>query len=279
MATKSSYIALGVFELLLTLNDEWWQISCHGYCGQPSGLVDFIRQFITLGCVDVLISYFCMSVSWLCAQLNTNTPESVLQFVEYVKELLLFLHENYILPALHYILQGLQHAWQAFQDSCKWVAAAATPTSLSYPVPYQLPGRHWIGGIRQFERSAVRSACDHHWLALLDLSDSLILFWAPYNLSHCDCDCSPFLSLILGCLLFFSGEVSLLCIQNHMVSFTNSTWLYLQDTTASIRDWAQDLLSRAWCPQNHDTISLSYFRRKKQNEKQIHYTDTQPSPL
>ncbi|KAG5277384.1 hypothetical protein AALO_G00116900 [Alosa alosa] len=95
-------------------------------------------------------------IEWL----NTNTPESVLQFLEYVKELLLFLHENYILPALHCVLQGLQHAWQAFQDSC-------------------------------------------------------------------------------------NGEVSLLCIQNHMVFFTNSTWLYLQDTTASIRDWAQDLLSRA----------------------------------
>ncbi|XP_031436948.1 transmembrane protein 214 isoform X2 [Clupea harengus] len=95
-------------------------------------------------------------IEWL----NTNTPESVLQFLEYMKELLLFLHENYILPAMDYILQGLQHAWQAFQDSC-------------------------------------------------------------------------------------NGEVSLLCIQNHMVSFTNSTWIYLQDTTASIRDWAQELLSRA----------------------------------
>lgn len=151
------------------------------------GLYTAIHNTRLCCCVDVLISYFCMSVSWLCTQLNTNTPESVLQFVEYVKELLLFLHENYILPALHYILQGLQHAWQAFQDSCKWVATATTPTSLSYPVPYQLPGRHWIGGIRQFERSAVRSACDHFWLALLDLSDSLILFWAPYKLSHCDC--------------------------------------------------------------------------------------------
>ena len=51
--------------------------------------------------------------------------------------------------------------------------------------------------------------------------------------------------LIMCFLLFCSGEVSLLCIQNHMVSFTNSTWIYLQDTTASIRDWAQELLSRA----------------------------------
>ena len=71
----------------------------------------------------------------LCGQLNTNTPESVLQFLEYMKELLLFLHENYILPAMDYILQGLQHAWQAFQDSCKLVSE--TKTSSQYNLSLQ----------------------------------------------------------------------------------------------------------------------------------------------
>uniref|UniRef100_A0A4W4H5A8 Transmembrane protein 214 n=1 Tax=Electrophorus electricus TaxID=8005 RepID=A0A4W4H5A8_ELEEL len=42
-----------------------------------------------------------------------------------------------------------------------------------------------------------------------------------------------------------NGDVSLLCMQNHMVALTNSTWTYLQDTTTAIRSWAQELLSRA----------------------------------
>ncbi|XP_063079711.1 transmembrane protein 214 isoform X2 [Engraulis encrasicolus] len=95
-------------------------------------------------------------IEWI----NNNTPEGLVAFLEYLRELLLLLHEHYVMPALQYILQGLQHAWTTFQDSC-------------------------------------------------------------------------------------NGEVSLLCLQNHAVSFTNSTWIYLQHTTASIRDWAQDLLSRA----------------------------------
>uniref|UniRef100_A0AAY4CJJ4 Transmembrane protein 214 n=1 Tax=Denticeps clupeoides TaxID=299321 RepID=A0AAY4CJJ4_9TELE len=98
---------------------------------------------------------FCLS-----EQVNVNTPDSVFQFIEYVKELLLLLQRHYILPAWHYAVESLQHAWKAFQESC-------------------------------------------------------------------------------------NGEVSLLCVQNHVMSFTNSTWLYLHDTTAAIKSWAQDLLSRA----------------------------------
>lgn len=95
-------------------------------------------------------------VEWI----NANTPESVFQFLEFVKELLLFVHKNYILPGLQYIVTALQHLWQSLQDSC-------------------------------------------------------------------------------------NGEVSLLCMQNHVVAFTNSTWIYLQDKTTAIGSWAQELLSKA----------------------------------
>ncbi|XP_062860436.1 transmembrane protein 214 [Trichomycterus rosablanca] len=95
-------------------------------------------------------------IEWI----NTNTPDSVFHFLEFVKELLLFVHQNYILPAVQYIIVALQHLWQSVQDSC-------------------------------------------------------------------------------------NGEVSFLCIQNHVVAFTNSTWIYLQDTTAAIQTWAQELLSKA----------------------------------
>lgn len=55
------------------------------------------------------------------AQVNANTPDSVFQVLDYLKELLLFLHQNYILPALAYIADLLQRAWTNLQDSCKSV--------------------------------------------------------------------------------------------------------------------------------------------------------------
>ncbi|XP_076861562.1 transmembrane protein 214 isoform X3 [Brachyhypopomus gauderio] len=94
-------------------------------------------------------------IEWISA----NTPESVFQFLEFVKELLVWAHQNYVLPTVQYLLTGLQQSWQTLLDSC-------------------------------------------------------------------------------------NGEVSLLCLQNHMVALSNSTWMYLQDTTSAIRSWTQELLSR-----------------------------------
>ncbi|XP_066524589.1 transmembrane protein 214 isoform X2 [Hoplias malabaricus] len=95
-------------------------------------------------------------IEWI----NANTPESVFQLLDFVKGLLVFVHQNYILPAFQYFITALQHGWQSLQDSC-------------------------------------------------------------------------------------NGEVSLHCMQNHVVALTNSTWIYLQDTTTAIRSWAQELLSKA----------------------------------
>lgn len=58
-------------------------------------------------------------------QVNTNTPESVFQALAYLKELLIFLHQNYILPALAYTSNLLQRAWANLEDSCKSVLTAA----------------------------------------------------------------------------------------------------------------------------------------------------------
>ncbi|CAK6979443.1 transmembrane protein 214 [Scomber scombrus] len=49
---------------------------------------------------------------------NTNTPDSVFQVLAYLKELLLLLHKNYILPALAYMSDLLQRAWTNLQESC-----------------------------------------------------------------------------------------------------------------------------------------------------------------
>uniref|UniRef100_A0A667ZPJ0 Transmembrane protein 214 n=1 Tax=Myripristis murdjan TaxID=586833 RepID=A0A667ZPJ0_9TELE len=53
-------------------------------------------------------------IEWVSA----NTPDSVFQALAYLKELLLFLHHNYILPALAYTSDLLQRAWTSLQDSC-----------------------------------------------------------------------------------------------------------------------------------------------------------------
>ncbi|KPP75261.1 transmembrane protein 214-A-like, partial [Scleropages formosus] len=91
-------------------------------------------------------------VEWL----NANIPESVFHFAEYLKELLLFIHQNYVLPVVMYIKVSLEQAWKNFVDSC-------------------------------------------------------------------------------------NGEVSLPCVQNHVISITNSTWTFLQDTTLAIKNWAVEL--------------------------------------
>ncbi|KAM9798438.1 transmembrane protein 214 [Neosynchiropus ocellatus] len=91
---------------------------------------------------------------------NANTPDSVFQALAYLRELLLFLHQNYILPALASVSELLQRAWLQLQDSC-------------------------------------------------------------------------------------GGEVSVSCLQGHAVALTNSTWQLLQHTTAAIKTWAQDWLTRA----------------------------------
>ncbi|XDV24295.1 hypothetical protein PO909_028513 [Leuciscus waleckii] len=100
------------------------------------------------------------NVPRLIQWIHANTPESVFQFIEYVKELLLFIHERFIIPSLQYLSTALQHTWKNLQESC-------------------------------------------------------------------------------------NGEVSLHCLQNHVRSFTNSTWVYLQDATTALKSRAQELLSRA----------------------------------
>ncbi|XP_060758788.1 transmembrane protein 214 [Neoarius graeffei] len=106
-----------------------------------------------------LILWLQESTPLLVEWINANTPDSIFKFLEFIKELLLFVHQSYILPSLQYVITALQHLWQSLQDSC-------------------------------------------------------------------------------------NGEVSLLCMQNHVMAFTNSTWIYLQDTTTAIRSWAQELLSK-----------------------------------
>ncbi|XP_019746549.1 transmembrane protein 214 isoform X1 [Hippocampus comes] len=49
---------------------------------------------------------------------KTNTPDSVYEVLASLKALLLFLHQNYILPVLAFLIDLLQQAWTSLKDSC-----------------------------------------------------------------------------------------------------------------------------------------------------------------
>uniref|UniRef100_A0A673HNU4 Transmembrane protein 214 n=1 Tax=Sinocyclocheilus rhinocerous TaxID=307959 RepID=A0A673HNU4_9TELE len=67
------------------------------------------------------------------------------------------------------------------------------------------------------------------------------LEWCGLLVDYCD----VFISCLDSHLCVCSGEVSLHCLQKHLRSFTNSTWIYLQDATSAAKSRAQELLSRA----------------------------------
>ncbi|KTF77601.1 hypothetical protein cypCar_00037395 [Cyprinus carpio] len=100
------------------------------------------------------------NVPLLLQWVQAHTPESVFELLEYVKQLLLYVQEHVLVPALQYVSAALQSVWRSLQESC-------------------------------------------------------------------------------------DGEVSLHCLQKHLRSFTNSTWMYLQDATSAAKSRAQELLSRA----------------------------------
>uniref|UniRef100_A0A673HN90 Transmembrane protein 214 n=1 Tax=Sinocyclocheilus rhinocerous TaxID=307959 RepID=A0A673HN90_9TELE len=80
---------------------------------------------------------------------------------------------------------------------------------------------------------------------LLEYVKQLLLYvqerWCGLLVDYCD----VFISCLDSHLCVCSGEVSLHCLQKHLRSFTNSTWIYLQDATSAAKSRAQELLSRA----------------------------------
>ncbi|XP_023682339.1 transmembrane protein 214 isoform X1 [Paramormyrops kingsleyae] len=78
--------------------------------------------FITEFCSD-LVLWFRENGPHFVEWLNANIPEGVFQFIEYLKELLLFVHVNYILPAMMHLKAALEHCWQKFVDSCNGEAS------------------------------------------------------------------------------------------------------------------------------------------------------------
>ncbi|XP_074847657.1 transmembrane protein 214 isoform X2 [Carettochelys insculpta] len=93
-------------------------------------------------------------VEWLQARV----PDFVLHFAECIKELLLFLLQSCLLPALESVATALGQGWELCVDAC-------------------------------------------------------------------------------------NGEVSWDCMRKHLTSFTYSSWMYLQNTTLALKNWALDMIS------------------------------------
>lgn len=53
--------------------------------------------------------------------MQANTPDSVFQLLALLREMLLVLQRDYVLPALAWLWALLQRAWLSLQDSCKSV--------------------------------------------------------------------------------------------------------------------------------------------------------------
>ncbi|XP_061742344.1 transmembrane protein 214 isoform X2 [Nerophis ophidion] len=51
---------------------------------------------------------------------KTHTPDSVFQALAYLRELLIFIHQNYIAPTLMFLFELLERAWTNLQDSCDY---------------------------------------------------------------------------------------------------------------------------------------------------------------
>lgn len=64
------------------------------------------------------------------AQVITHTPDSVFTALEYLKEVLILFHRNYMVPALTYLFELLQRAWSGLQESCKSVPSPPHGTEL-----------------------------------------------------------------------------------------------------------------------------------------------------
>ncbi|XP_051974316.1 transmembrane protein 214 [Xyrauchen texanus] len=58
------------------------------------------------------------NVPLLIEWINVNTPESVFQCLEYVRDFLLYIYEQFIIPSLQNLNTALQHTWQNLQDTC-----------------------------------------------------------------------------------------------------------------------------------------------------------------
>uniref|UniRef100_A0AAZ3S2W6 Transmembrane protein 214 n=1 Tax=Oncorhynchus tshawytscha TaxID=74940 RepID=A0AAZ3S2W6_ONCTS len=82
-------------------------------CERTKDAAIYISQ-LTTQLIDWINHNTPLLVEWL----SSSTPDSVFLLIDYLKQLLLFLHTNYLLPALSHASHLIVQAWMALQDSC-----------------------------------------------------------------------------------------------------------------------------------------------------------------
>ncbi|XP_075451422.1 transmembrane protein 214 [Ascaphus truei] len=58
------------------------------------------------------------NLPWFIEWVQSRIPDSFHHFIEYLRELLLYLHRHYLLPAVEYSEVAMQRAWEQCVDSC-----------------------------------------------------------------------------------------------------------------------------------------------------------------
>uniref|UniRef100_A0A673HM99 Transmembrane protein 214 n=1 Tax=Sinocyclocheilus rhinocerous TaxID=307959 RepID=A0A673HM99_9TELE len=72
-----------------------------------------------------------------CGQqsVQANTPQSVFELLEYVKQLLLYVQERVLVPSLQYLSAALQSVWRSLQESCESVTHNTSQTHITAVQP------------------------------------------------------------------------------------------------------------------------------------------------
>ncbi|XP_056419674.1 transmembrane protein 214 [Hyla sarda] len=64
------------------------------------------------------LTYLRDNLPWFIQWLQSHTPDSVLHLLQYLRELLVLLYHDYLLPAVQFCESALQRTWQHYVDSC-----------------------------------------------------------------------------------------------------------------------------------------------------------------
>ncbi|CAH2330567.1 transmembrane 214, partial [Pelobates cultripes] len=64
------------------------------------------------------VNFVVDNLPWFIEWVQSRIPDSLYQLIEYLRELLLYLHRSYLLPAVGYTEETIHRAWQQYVDSC-----------------------------------------------------------------------------------------------------------------------------------------------------------------
>ncbi|XP_069829356.1 transmembrane protein 214 [Dendropsophus ebraccatus] len=67
---------------------------------------------------SIQLAYMSDNLPWFIEWIQSQIPDSVFHFLEYLRDLLILLYQDYLLPAVQHCEAALQRTWQRYVDSC-----------------------------------------------------------------------------------------------------------------------------------------------------------------